>query len=88
MGDGVGIPAFGEHGNGHDAADGIAKATGFADGVHHFAQQFLIGDVLGLLNIASAFSDFSTKTFDLVRRHVAEVVVQRIAGFELLAIYQ
>ena len=32
--DRVGVPAFSEHRNGHDAADRCAKPTEFADGVH------------------------------------------------------
>ncbi len=44
--DGVRIPAFREHGDGDDAADGAAELAVLADGVHDLAQQFLIGDVL------------------------------------------
>ena len=37
MGDGIGVPAFGEHGHRDDAADGLAEAPFLADGVHDFA---------------------------------------------------
>ena len=49
MGDGVGVPAFREHRNRDDAADRAAQLAVLADGVHDFAEQFLVGDVLGLL---------------------------------------
>ena len=48
VGDGVGIPALGEHGDRDDAADRFAEAAVLADGVHDFAEQVLIGEVLGL----------------------------------------
>ena len=88
MGDGVGVPAFGEHGNRYHAADRVAEAAFLADGVHDFPQQILIGEVLGLTAVAGAFDDLTTETFDLVGGHGAEVVVQRIPGFELLAVDQ
>ena len=37
MGDIVGVPALGEHGHRHHAADGLAQAAGLAYGVHDFA---------------------------------------------------
>ena len=49
----------------------------FADGVHDFAEQFLIGEVLGLLAVAGALDDLAAEAVDLVGGHVAEVVVQR-----------
>ena len=45
--DGVGVPAFGEHRDGDDAADVRAKGVAFADGVDHFAQDGRILDALG-----------------------------------------
>ena len=48
VGDGVGVPAFGEHGDRDDAADRVAEPAVLADGVHDLAQQVLIGEVLGL----------------------------------------
>jgi hypothetical protein len=57
-----------------------------ADGVHGLAQQFLVGDVLAGTDITSPFHDVAAEAFDLVGRHAAEVVIKRIAGFELFAI--
>ena len=45
VGDGIGVPALGEHRDGDDAADGAAELAGLADGVHDLAEQFLVGDV-------------------------------------------
>ena len=86
MGDGVGVPAFGEHRDRDDAADGAAELAGLADGVHDLAEQFLIGDVLAGAGIAGALDDLAAEALDLVGGHAAEVVVERIAGFELLAV--
>ena len=88
MGDGVGIPAFGEHRDGDDAADRTAKLAGLADGVHDLAEQFLVGDVFAGTGIAGALDDLAAEALDLVGGHAAEVVVERIAGFELLAVDQ
>ncbi len=38
MSDGVGVPTFGEHGHGHDAADAAPELPRLAHGVHHLAQ--------------------------------------------------
>ena len=86
MGDGVGVPALGEHGHRHHAAHGVAEAPGFADRVHHFAQQILLADVFGLAAVAAAFDDLAAKALDLVRGHGPKVFIQRIAGFELFAV--
>ena len=48
MGDGVGVPALGQHRDRHDAADVLAELAGLADRVHHLAQQVLVGQVLGV----------------------------------------
>ncbi len=38
--------------------------------------------------VAGALDDLAAEALDLVGRHAAEVVVQRLAGFELLAVDQ
>ncbi len=48
MRDGVGVPAFGEHGHGNNATDLLAEFAGLADGVHHFAQEIFIGKFVGI----------------------------------------
>ena len=88
MRDGVGVPAFGEHRDRDDAADRAAKLAGLADRVHDLAEQFLVGDVLAGAGIAGALDDLAAEALDLVGGHAAEVVVERIARFELLAVDQ
>ena len=43
MGDGVGVPALGEHRDADDALDVFAELAGLADGVHDFAEQVFVG---------------------------------------------
>ena len=71
---------------GDDAADGAAELARLADGVHDLAEQFLVGDVFACAGIAGALDDLAAKALDLVGGHAAEIVVERIAGFELLAV--
>ena len=48
----------------------------------------LVGNVLGLASVAGTFDDLAAEAVDLVGSHGAEIVVQRIAGFELRAVDQ
>ena len=84
----IGIPPLGQHGHRHHTADGLAEPPLLADGVHDLAQQVLVGQILRLTEIAGAFDDLTSETLDFVRRHRTEVVVQRFARFELLAVNQ
>ena len=68
VGDGVGVPTFREHGDRDDAADRFAEPALLADGVHDLAEQFLIGDVFGLLAVAGALDDLAAEAVDLVGR--------------------
>ena len=86
VGDGVGVPALGEHRDGDDAADGAAELAGLADRVHDLAEQFLIGDVVAGAGVAGALDDLAAEALDLIGGHGAEVVVEGIARFELLAV--
>ena len=88
MGDGAGVPAFGEHGDRDDAANGVAQPAWLADGVHDLAQQVLVRDVVGLLAVAGAFDDLAAEAVDPVGSHGAEIAVQGIARFELLTVDQ
>ena len=69
-----------------------AKPACLADRIHHLAQQRHVVDVLAFVQfvgeLAAAFDDFAAEAFDFVGRHVAEFVVKRFAGFELLAVNQ
>jgi hypothetical protein len=69
VGDGIGIPSLGKHGDGDDAADGATKLIGFSDGVHDLAEQFLVGDFVTGMGIAGALHDLTAKVFNLVGSH-------------------
>jgi hypothetical protein len=81
VGDRVGIPPFGQHRDRDDAANGAAKLSGLADGAHDFAEQFLVSDVVAGMGVTRALYDLATEALDLVGRHAAEIIVERIAGF-------
>ena len=84
----VGIPAFGEHGHADDAADALAQPARLAHGVHHLAQQVGVSQFVSRGAVAGAFHDFAAKALDRVGLDVAEAGVQRLAGFQLLAVDQ
>ena len=48
MGDGVRVPAFGEHRDADHALDVLAELAGLADRVHHLAQQVFVGESFGV----------------------------------------
>ncbi len=86
MGDGVGVPAFGEHRNRDDAADRAAKLVGLANGVHYFAEQFLVGDRFGGALVARPLDDVAAEAFNFIVGHGPKVVVERVARLELFAV--
>ena len=55
VGDGAGVPPFGQHGNGHYAADLPTQSAFFADSVHHLSEQFGVGNVVRRLAVAGPF---------------------------------
>ena len=87
MGDGVGIPAFGEHGNGDHAFDVLAELAGLADRVHHLAQKVFIGEVLGIA-AGEADAVFGLELLDLAGGDLLEFRAHGLAGFKLLAVDQ
>ena len=89
VGDGVGVPALGEHRDRDDAADRLAELAVLADGVHHLAQQVLVGDARRPAWRSPVRSTISRRKRSISSAAiVAEVVVERLAGFELLAVDQ
>ena len=88
MGDGVGVPAFGQHRHRDHAADLLAEPAGAADGVHHLAQQLALAGLA--LHAAGAFArgELALELLDLRAGRVAEALVQRIAGFDLARVDQ
>ena len=87
VGDGVGVPAFGEHRDADDAFDVLAELARLADGVHHFAEQVFVGEVLGVA-AGEAGAVFGLELVDLAGGDLLEVGAHRLAGFELLAVDQ
>ena len=85
---GISVPSLREHRDRHDAADRTAELSGLADGVHDLAEQFLIGNVFAGVRVAGALNDFAAKPLNFVGSHAPEIIVERIARFELLAIDQ
>jgi hypothetical protein len=81
VGDVVRIPSLREHGDGDDAANAATQTPSFADGVHDFAEEFLIGEILAGARVAGALDEFAAETLDFIRGEGAEVVVESIAGF-------
>jgi hypothetical protein len=59
---------------------------GTADGT--FAQQVLLGDVVGGADVTRALDDFAAETVDFISGHFTEVFFQRLAGFELFRVDQ
>ena len=79
VGDVVGVPPLGEHGNRHDAADAGTELVELADRVHDLSQQLLVGQVFGGAGIAGALDDLAAEALDLVHGHGAEVGIEGIA---------
>ena len=88
VGDGVGVPAFGQHGHRDDAADLLAEAAGTADGVHHLAQQ--CGFARFALRGAGALAgrELALELLDLRTGGFAESLVERVAGLDLAGVDQ
>ena len=79
MGDGVGVPALGEHRHRDDTPNPAAERARLADGVHHLAEQVLVGEISGVLLAAGAFHDLPPKSLDLVSGHGAEAGIEGVA---------
>ena len=48
----------------------------------------MVGEVIGGASISGALDDLAAEALDLIGGHVAEIVVEGVPGFELLAINQ
>ena len=88
VGDGVGVPAFGQHRDADHALDVLAELARLADGVHHLAQQVLVGQVRrhrgrGSAARYSALNSSISRGGDLL-----ELGAHRLARLELLAVDQ
>ena len=82
VGDGVGVPALGEHRDRDDAADRLAELSGLADGVHHLPHDLPVVHLLGL-PAGDTAGVFATELLDLGRGDLLELRGQALAGLEL-----
>ena len=87
MGDGVGVPALGEHRDADHALDVLAELAGLADGVHHLAEQVFVGEVFGVA-AGEADAVLGLELLDFAGGDLLEVVAHRLARFKLLAVHQ
>jgi hypothetical protein len=85
--DGVGVPPLGEHGDRDDALDLLAELAGLADGVHHLAEQVLVGDLLDI-PAGEALAQVVLELVNLAAGDPAELLAHRLAAVELLGIDQ
>ena len=88
MGDGVRIPAFRQHRHGDDTTDGATELAVLAHGVHDLTQQLLITDIFSGTGIPGALDSLAAETCNLIGRHAAKLVVEGVAGFQLLTVNQ
>ncbi len=82
VGDGVRVPALGQHGDRHDAADLLAQAVLLADRVHHLAQEVLVGDLV-YRAAGEAGPVVGLELVDLGGGDLLERGIHRFARFEL-----
>jgi hypothetical protein len=85
MRDGVRVPALGEHGDADDALDVLAELSRLADGVHDFAEQVFVGEVLDVA-AGEALAVFGFEFLDFAGGDFLEIVAHGLARFELPAI--
>ena len=85
---GIGVPAFGEHGNGHDAADALPKLSLFADRIHDFAQDGRFRQCAATQQFRrkrpATLHDLTLETGKFVLGGFSESRIKGIAGFQLL----
>ena len=82
VGDGVGVPAFGQHRYGHHAANLLAEAAGTANRVHHLAQQCRFARFALRGAGALAGRELALELLDLWACGFAESLVERVAGLD------
>jgi len=87
MGDNIGIPAFGEHGNGHHTAEGISQFARFTHGVHNFPQEILVSE---FFPSGGSLADLHLplELLDFLGGHRPKVGIEGITRFQLLAVNQ
>jgi hypothetical protein len=74
--------------NHKEVGRGGLLSSGFPHSIHHFAKQFLIGDVFRPLEVTRPFHDFAAEARDPRRGHRAEPIVEHLARLNLFAVDQ
>ena len=87
VGDRVGIPTFGQHRYGNDAADLFPKPILLAYRVHHLAEKFRVRKIPRLARTRTLIL-LALELLDLQRGHCPKIPVHRFAGLDLAAVDQ
>src|SRR3954464_7295988 len=83
VGDGIGVPSLRQHRDGDDAPDLLAEPAGSAHRVHHLTQELALARLaLGAGSTCTPLQ-LALELLDLRAGCVAEIPVQRVAGFDL-----
>ena len=85
---GARVPALGKHRHRYHAAGRAPEPARYPDGVHYLAQQVVVGQALRLAAVAGARDDFLAEARDFIAGGGAEILAERLAGVELLAVDQ
>ena len=92
MGDGIGIPAFSQHGDRDHTTDRLPQCSRFTDGIHHLSQQCCIIDVLACTQlvgeVTTTLQCFALKTLNFISGDVSEILVQCFTRLQLFTINQ
>jgi hypothetical protein len=85
VGDGIGVPAFGQHRHGNHAANVGTECIGLAYCVDDFTQQIPIGELFDAL-VGVTLPVFALETFDFRAEYLLETVVDLAGVFEGIAV--
>ena len=84
------VPALGEHRDRNDAADGASQLAVLSNGIHDLAEQCHVIEFFPrskvISQLATTLHDFVSEAGNFVGGHVAEIVIEPLTGFELLAV--
>jgi len=87
MGHGVGVPAFGQHGNADHAPDVLAELARLAHSVHDLAQEVFIRQICSVTP-RKPHTIFGLEFLDFRRGNLFEIRAHGLAGFKLLAVHK
>src|SRR5579884_3992271 len=88
MRNGIGVPSFGKHRDGDDAAYSGTQTSFLADSIHHLPQQFLIAYFFGTGDVAGPLDDLAAEALDFVPSYLTKILFESFSRFELFAVDQ